>query len=202
MSDSCTPVDKMLDLAKSDTGILGQLLEKYRPLLILQARSIEEKLTQLSAEDIVQQTVEEICRDYAQFNGKTEVQFDAWIGRIHRNNIVDAIRWNVSHAEKHIESLGYDDQFTSLTWWEPLGRESSPSQVVLSGERARRIAEILNSLPKAQGEAVRLRHLEGLSITEISERLKSTPSAVAGLLKRGLKTLRYRMLADFQKEWQ
>lgn len=58
------------------------------------------------------------------------------------------------------------------------------------GEEAIHLANCLMKLPENQREAVRLRHLEGWTLDEISKRLEATPSAVAGYLKRGMHTLR------------
>ena len=53
-----------------------------------------------------------------------------------------------------------------------------------------RLADALATLPDAQREAVVLRHCEGQSIDEISRWLGRSPTAAAGLLKRGLKQVR------------
>jgi RNA polymerase sigma-70 factor (ECF subfamily) len=57
-------------------------------------------------------------------------------------------------------------------------------------EAAASLAEAMLKLPETQSEALRLRYLEGLPLTEIAERLEKSTDAVAGLLKRGLRSLR------------
>ena len=47
----------------------------------------------------------------------------------------------------------------------------------------------LAGLPDRQGEAVRLRDLEGLSLAETATRLETSESAVKALVGRGLTTL-------------
>jgi len=49
---------------------------------------------------------------------------------------------------------------------------------------------MLERLTDDQREGVRLRYLEGQSLAEIAERMQRSEEAVAGLIKRGLKTLR------------
>ena len=49
---------------------------------------------------------------------------------------------------------------------------------------------LLGKLPQDQREALRLRYLEGKTLLEIAERLDRSEMAVAGLLKRGLRSLR------------
>jgi RNA polymerase sigma-70 factor (ECF subfamily) len=57
---------------------------------------------------------------------------------------------------------------------------------------------MIQSLPEMQSEAVRLRHLEGLPVEEIAERLDRSAAATAGLIKRGLQKLREKMS---QESW-
>jgi RNA polymerase sigma-70 factor (ECF subfamily) len=48
-------------------------------------------------------------------------------------------------------------------------------------------------LPGRQGVAIRLRFFEGKKVRQIAEEMQLTHSAVAGLLKRGLRILRSSM---------
>jgi RNA polymerase sigma-70 factor (ECF subfamily) len=57
-------------------------------------------------------------------------------------------------------------------------------------EAAASLAICLTHLPDTQSEAIRLRYLEGLPLRDIANKMKKTEMAVAGLLKRGLKSLR------------
>jgi RNA polymerase sigma-70 factor (ECF subfamily) len=52
-------------------------------------------------------------------------------------------------------------------------------------------------LPDSQREALIMRHFHGWSLAQIAEQLDRSPSAVAGLLKRGLQQLR-RQLQDWK----
>jgi RNA polymerase sigma-70 factor (ECF subfamily) len=54
----------------------------------------------------------------------------------------------------------------------------------------------MDQLPETQREALRLRYVEGLSLKEIAEKMDKTEMAAAGLLKRGLQSLRELMLTD------
>jgi len=71
--------------------------------------------------------------------------------------------------------------------------QSSPSQHAIRQEELLRMAESLASLPESQRRAIELHHLEGRPLAEIAAELGSTKAAVAGLLHRGLKTLRMRL---------
>ena len=71
-----------------------------------------------------------------------------------------------------------------------VAEQSSPSQAVERHERAIRLAAALATLPEAQREALVQRHCQGRSLSEISQQLGRSTSAVAGLLKRGSRELR------------
>ena len=72
--------------------------------------------------------------------------------------------------------------------------QTSPSQEVLRQERALLLAEALAELSEDQRTAVELHHLDGYSVFEISKRMDRTKAGVAGLLRRGLKDLRERLI--------
>ena len=58
-----------------------------------------------------------------------------------------------------------------------------------------KMAEAVENLPESQREAIRLHYLEGLKLSEVAEITGKSSGAVAGLLHRGMKTLR-QQLAD------
>ncbi len=73
--------------------------------------------------------------------------------------------------------------------------QSSPSQRAVQNEELLLLAEALNRLSPQQKEAIILHHLHDWTITEVAGHLGRSPSAVAGLLHRGLKALR-QLLAE------
>ena len=50
--------------------------------------------------------------------------------------------------------------------------------------------EAIRQLPADQSDAMRKRHLQGWSLGQLAEHFGRTEVAVAGLLKRGMETLR------------
>jgi len=71
--------------------------------------------------------------------------------------------------------------------------QTSPSQRVSREEQLLRLVTALTSLPVDQRAAVHLHHLQRLSISETAETMNRSNDAVAGLLRRGMKTLRDRL---------
>jgi RNA polymerase sigma-70 factor (ECF subfamily) len=183
--------DLLLRARAGDTQAAGVLLEKYRPYLrILAQRLLDQNLAaRLDASDLVQQTCLSVLGRLPQFGGNEEGQFIAWLKSIHEHNIQDAIRDHLKTAKRAAgrEVVLDADQLAAQL------RASSPSQRVLVGESAARLAAALAELPDDQREAVRLRYLEGRSLAEIAERMDRTVVAAAGLVKRGLIHLRKSM---------
>ncbi len=175
-------------------------LGRFRDYLIFLAR---EKLgvsphSHLEASDLVQQTLLEAHRKEDQFRGTNEAELAGWLRQLLAYNLADALRAlgrakrDVSR-ERTLES-DLDASSARLGDW-LVADQSSPSQCVERHEQAVRLASALAALPPAQREALVLRHFHGRSLAEISQRLDRSPSAVAGLLKRGAQTLRT-MLQD------
>lgn len=180
MAEEDEAIDVLLERARGDKAALERLLERYRAFLLVEARrQIDSKHTaQCDASGIVQQTLKEAWEGFGRFAGTTEPKFSAWLKEMHRHNILDCLRRYRPEAE-----IPRD----------PPADRSSPSQRLIKGEKALRLAELLASLPEAQGEAVRLRHLEGWSIDQIARHLDRSEAATAGLIKRGLQGLRGKM---------
>jgi RNA polymerase sigma-70 factor (ECF subfamily) len=68
--------------------------------------------------------------------------------------------------------------------------QSSPSQHVAKLHELQRLACGLADLPEDQRVVLELKHLQGLTVPAIARQLGRTTASVAGLLRRGLQTLR------------
>jgi RNA polymerase sigma-70 factor (ECF subfamily) len=182
-----------------DADALGAVLQRFRPYLsILARRHLDSAVNaRLDPSDIVQQTCLEACRDLDAFEGTSEGQLIAWLRRILENNVAQSIQTHRVAQKRSVSreqprALPSDNR---SAWADVPADQSSPSRRSLRGELAVRIAREIESLPDDQREAVRLRHLEGRSLAELASHFQRSESAVAGLIKRGLRALR-RQLAD------
>jgi RNA polymerase sigma-70 factor (ECF subfamily) len=198
MTDSATELTELIRRARDgDRDALNQLCEKYRPFLRLIAKSGVGAEVNRRAEtsDVVQLTELDIAQSIQDFRGTTEPEFSAWLKRILHRNIADAVRNNRAAKRDVRREARLDDPHGSaaISWFQPIGNDATPSQFVMKGESALQLALALESLAPDQRDVVRLRHIEGLKLHEIATQLHKTPGAVAGLLRRGLVTLRDRM---------
>jgi RNA polymerase sigma-70 factor (ECF subfamily) len=165
-------------------------------------RSLSGALPNSSSSDVTQQTLMEACQAFGRFTGTTEPEFTAWLKRIHDHNLLDAGRKH-QVARKHklapAQPFYTNEGSASFCWREPAAEQTSASQKFIRGEKALRLADMLQSLPDMQREAVRLRHLEGWPVEKIAQELDRSVSATAGLIKRGLQALRARMSEESWK---
>lgn len=192
-------IERLIAAGRKDPAVLGELLERYRAILHLAAEAhIGPKLkVRCEAADLVQNTLLDAHKDFAAFSGSTEAEFSAWIKCIHRRNLADAIKQHVHVAGRTVlreEALldpGTDSVCMSLDGI--AGNESTPSQHVVKAERALQLAEILLALPEPQRRPICLRYVEGMKLDDIAAELGRSVGSVAGLIDRGLKTLRKTM---------
>ena len=203
VSDLTSTVEGLIQRAKGGSEVaLGDLLERYRPFLRLIAnRSISAALARRQdASDVVQQTQLEAVRGFTKFRGDTEPEFSAWIKQILRHNVYNVVRDNNADMRKlkREQPLYIADDSASFCWHHPAASDTSPSGNMIRGEAVLELARVLETLPPDQATAVRLRHLEDWALAEIAKHLDRSEVAAAGLVRRGIATLRDR-LPSFSK---
>ena len=180
-------------------------LERYRPLLRLQARSLQigaQLRRRFDQSDVVQETLVRAHRAAAQFRGDTEGELVAWLQRILANTLKELMRkelaeqCNPDREEEIAAAVSHSsmrlEQFA-------VARGDTPSQALQRAEVVVRVAAAVDRLDANQRDVIVLREMQGLPLKEISDRMGKTEKAVAGLLLRGRKRLR-ELLAMYQKE--
>ena len=183
---------------EGDNEALGRLLEQYRGyLLMLAHRYLSERLRRrVDPSDIVQLTYLEAKRDLSSFRGNTPAEFSGWLRGMLKNNVATAVTRHVTTQKRSIKrevtANPKDDKGSGEgAWIQQLpGSTTSPSGVAIRAEAVVALFEALHHLPETQAEAIRLRYMEGLPLAEIVERMGKSETAVAGLLKQGLRKLR------------
>jgi RNA polymerase sigma-70 factor (ECF subfamily) len=121
------------------------------------------------AEDITQNVFAKLMTAIKKYEQR-EVPFDAWLLRVARNAALDHLRARraIPAAELRLADAG-------------------GAQIRV--ERGRALREALEALPEDQREVLVLRHIVGLSPTEIADVLDRTESSVHGLHHRGRRSL-------------
>lgn len=151
--------------------------------------------SQMSVDDLLQETFIQVFRDIGRFAPTTDTAFVAWLKVLAENRLRDAIKaagrrkrgggWSaVGGATK-----GAQESYVALV--DLLSSDGrSPSQSAGRRDAARHLRIAIAGLPEEYREVVRLRHLEGVDVEEIARRLGRTPGAVRGLLDRAKVRLR------------
>lgn len=172
----------------SDSG-----LDRFRSALLLLARAqlARHRQMRLDPSDLVQLTFAEAVRDQERLRGRTDEERFAWLRKILHHNFLD--EYDRAHAGKRDlarQALEADLTGSFVGLDELLvGQQSSPSERAMRNEDLNRLALALEQLPEPQRDAVTLKHLAGLSLAQIAERLGCTTASAAGLLFRGRQRL-------------
>jgi RNA polymerase sigma-70 factor (ECF subfamily) len=149
--------------------------------------------TKLDASDVAQQALLRAHAARDQFRGRTAAELAGWLRQILARTLANELR-ALGQAKRdvgaeHSLEAGLDASSCRLDAW-LAADQSSPSERADRRERAERLAAAVAALPPDQREAVLLKHIENLSLADISARMGKSPAAVAGLLRRGLARLR------------
>jgi len=174
---------------------------RYRSYLrLLAATGLDQRLrAKLDPSDIVQQTLMQAHRATESFRGNSEGERVAWLKQILTRNLLHAVR--DFHREKRdiTRELSLQDSLHA-SWarveYALADKEVSPSDRLRKDEERLQMCDAVADLPESQRLAVELHHFLGWTISQIAEEMNRSPTAVAGLLKRGLRTLRSNVKRD------
>lgn len=122
------------------------------------------------AEDVTQQVFLKLISVIGKYQAR-EVPFTSWLLRVARNVGLDHLRQR--------RAIPCEDVYQPTDAADDSGRE-----------RRWGLQEALSTLPDEQRNVVVLRHLVGLSPTEIAERMGRTESSIHGLHHRARKAMR------------
>jgi len=186
---------------EGDEEALAELLALHVPRIRseVQVGIPRRHQTMLSADDVVQVTCTDAFLGVAKAGAEDEPGFAAWLSRVARNNLQDAIRR--LDAEKRggkarrIDPVAPTD---ARTFVERLfGADTdTPSRIAMRGESASALEHALQALPSDYRSAVRYYDLEGLPIEHVARQLGRSPGAVHLLRVRAHRRLRELLARD------
>ncbi|MGA2319436.1 MAG: sigma-70 family RNA polymerase sigma factor [Solirubrobacteraceae bacterium] len=153
---------------EGDREAIGFLYARYADNVCGYVRSIVHD--QHEAEDITQQVFAKLIGVIGKYEQR-EVPFFAWILRVSRNVAIDHLRRRTAIPVEEVR-VSEDD-----------GRDR------LGSERMNDLQESLATLPHDQREVLVLRHIAGLSPTEIAQRTGRSEGSIHGLHHRGRRAL-------------
>lgn len=171
---------------------LGALLEFSRRYLLAVAdgEMPADLVAKIGVSDVVQDTMLEAVRDFAQFHGGTEPELLAWLRQILRHNVANWERWFRDAAKRNLqreESLAGDDSHPLL---QVVADSTSPSEQVIADEEARRLERALGELSDDHRHVIVQRNFRQQSFDEIGTGLGRSPDAARMLWWRAIERLR------------
>ena len=171
-------------------------LVRFRPWLGLIARMEVESRFQgkFDASDVVQQTLMEAWQAAPQFRGKTEAERIAWLRKILAHVLAHEVRRYQGTQKRNLrrefsieKSMDQSSRQLDAVLASAL---ATPSQQVAKQEQEVMLAAVIDKLPAEYREVIILRNLEGLSHSEVAERMGRSPGAIRMLWVRALQELR------------
>ena len=172
--------------------------EQFRSYLQLLARmNLDKQLAaKVDPSDIVQLTMLQAHQARDQFRGESDAQRAAWLRQILTRNLSHMVR-DYHRDKRNIKrerALQNAVDASSMCLERMLAiDESLPDQKAMRHEQILQLADAMERLPETQREAILLKYHEGMTLSEIGGAMDRSVEAVAGLLHRGLKSLRSRL---------
>jgi RNA polymerase sigma-70 factor (ECF subfamily) len=188
--EAATSTFALLEKAKTgDDEALSKLFEQYRRrLMVLVHFKLSPQWRERGdVEDVVQEVCLRAFRDINLFTYRKPGSFLSWLSTIADHVIADGVRYRRRECR-----AGEDVAFRSES--NPLGLEPAdsrtPSRLLREQEAVDRLLARLNHLPEDYRQAILLARIEGLSTTEVAERMGKSREQVALLVYRAVKRLR------------
>lgn len=189
-SSATSTFDLVERFRQGDEVAFSQLFTNYKPRLAVLVRyKLSEPLREhVEVDDILQDVFLLASRDIKEFTYRSPGSFMSWLSRIADHVIVDEAR---AHArqKRHAAELVPFRSASNPGGPEPIDA-TTPSRILVQKEIADRLLARLDALPADYREAILLAKVEGLSSTEMAERMGRSREAAAVLLCRALQRLR------------
>jgi RNA polymerase sigma-70 factor, ECF subfamily len=161
-----------------DPRAMAGLYKRYgRAAYSLILRMVRDRA---AAEDLVQETFLRLWNRARSFD-RQRGALGPWILTVARDRAIDHLR---SASGRRAAGAWERSQL------EPTGLFTQIEDSALSIDRSRRLKAAFEKLPSDQRTAIELAYFEGLSYTEIADRIEQPPGTVKTWVRTALKTLR------------
>jgi RNA polymerase sigma-70 factor (ECF subfamily) len=171
---------------------LGQMLDACRRyLLFIAGQELDPGLQgKGGASDLVQETLLEAFRDFANFQGESEQELRGWLRRLLLNNVVNFGRRYRDTAKRQAGiEVPIGDPSSDLA--ETLiGGDSTPSAHAMAHEQTRAVEQALERLPDDYRQVISLRLQDDLPFEEIGRQMNRSTNAAEKLWLRAIERLR------------
>ena len=175
---------------RGDQTAFSMLFGKYhrRLAVVVRYKMSEELRGRLEVDDILQDVFLAAAQGLSRFTYQNPGSFMAWLSRIASDTIVDAAR-HQNRKKRCAEELLRFRSGSNPNGPEPVDF-ATPSRVFAQQESLQILLRKLDALPTEYRDVILLAKFEGLTTSEISERLGKSREKVALTLHRALKRFR------------
>jgi len=169
--------------AQGEERAIGALYDRYGPMLYAVAYRIVGQ--RADAEEVVVEAFAQAWRDAARFEpGRGSVA--GWLTMMARSRALDLVRAR-GRRDRVTASAAADRPGAPIAMGE-MGPD--PSSALDLDERRRQVRQALETLSPPQRQAIELAYFEGLSQSEIAERLQEPLGTVKTRVRLGMQKLR------------
>jgi RNA polymerase sigma-70 factor (ECF subfamily) len=179
-------VDLVAAAQAGDRAAFEELVRRTSRLVY--ARLLLETGNPHEAEDLTQETFLQAYRALGRL--KNPAQFRGWLRTIADNARIDACRHDRS-LKRSAPPRCHEKTLDHVA-----GPSPNPAAEAERAERSRQVLAIVRSLPEDYRLPVMLRYLVGADYETIEMQLGMTNGALRGMLHRGLKMLREKLVAE------
>jgi RNA polymerase sigma-70 factor (ECF subfamily) len=183
-----TDVSLMLKLRRGDRSAFETIVRRHQePMLNLAYRFLGDRD---EAEDLAQEIFLRVYRARATY--RPDAKFTTWLYRIASNACLNALRSRKNRPGISLDSLaGEDGRCSPVSAGDT--KTVSPPAVLIRGETAQRVREIVSELPESQRLAIVLNRYQDLSYLEVAETMNLSVMAVKSLLFRARERIKERI---------
>lgn len=168
-----------------------QIVQSRRLLLSIAERLMSDALrSQLTASDVVQQTLLAAIRDQESFRGSSDEELTQWLVQILKHRIIDEARR--VDARKKIELQAP----AAVLSFQPSISTATLLSDLVAQETVEQLLKAIEQLETQQQTIVRLRYIESLSFDRIGEQLNLSHDAVRRLWLKAMQSLGRRLGAE------
>lgn len=175
-----------------DERALASLYDRHAPLVMGLAMRIVRDST--LAESVLLETFAQVWTDAPRYDQR-RASVASWIVTIARSRALDALR--ATQRQGRLGSVSVDEAPDAALAAQDFA--SNPARAVEARERQFAVAEALGTLPEQQRLAVELAFFEGLSQSEIAERLSEPLGTIKTRIRLAMTKLR-QLLGPHGKE--
>lgn len=176
-------VDLVLRMAQGDEQALGQLYDRFGSVMYAVAFRVVGQ--QADAEEVVMEGFSQAWREAPRFD-QARGSVAAWLTMMTRSRALDLVR-SQSRRERITDTAAREEPTAGPAMSAGF---PSPGATVLDDERKKAVTAAMASLSPPQRQAIELAYYDGLSQSEIADRLKEPLGTIKTRMRLGMQKLR------------